>query len=198
MRTLIIAALLLVSLPSFAEFHPGTIVNKNGRSRKGFIEASLGEVVRFKPWMEAEEETISPQNIKSIQIRTDSGRVIREYYYIQVSASGKKATTHATWLRLLEKGTVSLYVQETVSHRNGTDMFQSEDFYCIREGQDSAKPVASYDSNHTFKAKAPLYFADCPQLVERIKSKQYSWQNIQEVVQFYNLWLANNKLQKNA
>jgi hypothetical protein len=198
MRHLTIFALLLAFFNSFGEFYPGTIVNKNGRSRTGYIEAKLGEeVVRFKAWMEAEEEQVNTESIMSVLIKTDSGQQIREYQYIYAS-TGKKANEKATWLRLLRRGTVNLYVHETLSHHDGIESFEPEDYFCLREGETTAKHIATYDNNHIFHTKAPLYFADCLQLVEKIKSKQFTWQNLSEVVRIYNQWVAGNKLQKSV
>lgn len=194
-HSLSILFLLMASI-SYGAFHEGTMVYKNGRTRTGFIEAKLGEVVRFKPWMAAEEEKINSNTLKGVILKTDSGRQVREYHYIQTYAGGgqKKINAEPSWLKLIEKGTVSLYASESVSHNHdGTDQFTIEDFFCVREGE-AAQQIASYDSNHTFHAKAPLYFADYPQLAEKIRSKQYLWHDLQNIVKKYNEWVASKKV----
>jgi hypothetical protein len=44
------------------------------------------------------------------------------------------------------------------------------------------------NNNQAFKAKAPLYFSDYPELAEKIKNKEYTWKNLEEVVDIYNEW----------
>ncbi len=188
MKHLLSILFLLVAYISYGAFYEGTLVYKNGRSRTGFIEAKLGEAVRFKPWMQAEEEKINSNTLKGVILKTDSGREVREYHYI---ITGQKKNTES-WLKLVEKGVVSLYVTEVVSHHDGVDQFTTEDFFCVREGE-TPQQVASYGSNHTFHAKAPLYFADYPQLAEKIRAKQYLWHDLQNIVKKYNEWIATRK-----
>jgi hypothetical protein len=198
MRHYLNIALLLVAFNSFASFHPGTIIYKNGKSRAGFIEAKLGTVVRFKPWMEAEAEEIASTGLKTVLLKTDSGRQQREYHLITVFANGKKSGKDPLWMKLLEKGIVTLYLHETVSRQDGLDTFEPGEYFCVREGEEGARQVASYGNNHSFQSKGLAYFADCNEVVEKIKAKQYTWENIQEVVRSYNQWLAGSKSSKQA
>jgi hypothetical protein len=41
--------------------------------------------------------------------------------------------------------------------------------------------------------KAPLFFADYPELAEKIKNKTYTWKNLEEVVDIYNQWAEKKK-----
>lgn len=199
MRQLLNIALLLVAFTSFGAFHPGTITYKNGKSRTGFVEAKLGTVVRFKPWMEAEAEEIASTGLKTVILKTDSGRQQREYHLITVmAANGKKTGKEPVWMKLLEKGTLSLYLHEIVSKQDGLDTFEPGEYYCVKEGEEGGRQVAAYGNNHSFQSKGAAYFADCNELAEKIKSKQYSWENIQEVVRQYNQWLASGKSSKQA
>lgn len=189
-QILSILLLLVASTFSYGAFYEGTIVYKNGRTRTGLIESKLGEVVRFKPWMQAEEEKINSNTLKGVILKTDSGRQVREYHYLPTNL---KKNAESSWLKLVEKGVVSLYVTESVSHHDGVDQFTTEDFLCLREGE-TALQVASYNSNHIFHLKAPQYFGDYPQLAEKIKSKQYLWHDLQNIVKKYNEWVATKKV----
>jgi hypothetical protein len=49
------------------------------------------------------------------------------------------------------------------------------------------------NNNQHFRAKAPLYFEDYPELAEKIKSKEYTWKDIETVVNEYNKWAGKKK-----
>jgi hypothetical protein len=65
------------------------------------------------------------------------------------------------------------------------------DYFVIREGEPAGKMIANIagaNNNQTFRAKAPLYFSDYPELAEKIKSKEYRWKDLIPVVREYNKW----------
>jgi hypothetical protein len=69
------------------------------------------------------------------------------------------------------------------------------DYYIIRDGEPAAKLIAtvsSLNNNQFFRTKAPLYFADYPELAKKIADKVYTWKNIKEVVDIYNEWAAKH------
>lgn len=185
MKQIVIIVLLLASFSSYGKYYPGTLVFENGKSREGFIEATLGDVILFKGWMEAEVEEISAAGIKTIWIKTNAGHKMHEYHYLAVDAGSGKGSQRM-WLRPVEKGAVSLYVHESISQQDGVDKTETLDFYCLREGETTARQIASHNNNHVFKSKAPQFFADRPLLVEKIKSKEYGWENVQQLVHTYN------------
>jgi hypothetical protein len=52
--------------------------------------------------------------------------------------------------------------------------------------EDQQTTVVEYD-------RIKVYFADYPELAEKIKSKEYTWKNLVPVVKEYNTWAAANK-----
>ena len=182
MRLIVIVTFLAISFTSYGKYYPGTLVFENGKSREGFIEANLGDVVLFKGWMESPQpEEVPAAAIKTIWMKTNEGHKIHEYHYLSVekSASG-------LWLRSVEKGVVSLYVSENISQQDGVDKTESLDFYCLRQGDTKAKQIASHDNKQVFKSNAPQFFADKHQLVDKIKSQDCNLGNLQELVRTYN------------
>lgn len=101
------------------------------------------------------------------------------------------------WLKVVEKGIATLLVNKTsMSDINGMKKANFEDYYCIRDGEPAAKVIATIstlNNNQTFRAKAPMYFADYPELADKIKSKEYTWKDLQVVVKEYNKWAAQKK-----
>lgn len=185
MKQIVIIVLLLASFSSYGKYYPGTLVFENGKSRDGFIDTNLGDVVFFKGWMESEPEEISATGIKTIWIKTNGGHKMHQYHYLPVDEGSAKGSNRM-WLKLVEKGVVSLYAQESISQQDGVDKSEVLDFYCIREGETTAKHIASHNNNHVFKSKATQFFSDRPLLVEKIKSKEYNWENVQLLVHAYN------------
>jgi len=185
MRQIVIIALLLTGFNSYAKYYPGTLLFENGKSREGFIEANLGDVVLFKGWMDAEPEEIPAAGIKTIWIKTNGGHKMHEYHYLLVDISSGRVSSRM-WLKLVEKGTVTLFVYETIVQQNGSDKVEPLYYYCLREGKQLAKLIATHSNNLLFISKATQFFADNPELVEKIESKEYTWKNVQELVQAYN------------
>jgi hypothetical protein len=99
----------------------------------------------------------------------------------------------------VERGIATLYVigtvmQGSISNPNSKAGFQ--DYFIIRAGEPAAKMIANIagaNNNQTYRAKAPLYFADYPELAEKIKSKEYTWRDILTSVKEYNVWAAKKK-----
>ena len=83
----------------------------------------------------------------------------------------------------LDSGAVRLYTILTVltiptTIRNGITSFGGSakfiDYYVIRDNEPAAKvyaTISTFNNNQTFKAKAPLYFADYLELTAKIKTK---------------------------
>lgn len=186
MKQILIITLLLVAFNSYAKYYPGTLTFKNGKSRDGFIDSNLGNVILFKGWMEAPQpEEISAASIKTVWIKTNAGHKMNEYHYLLVDKS--KDGSSWMWLKQVEKGGVTLFVYETLLPQDdGSDKAEVLYFYCLREGKEMAKLIATRNNNLFFISKASEFFADKPELVEKIQSKQYTWENVQELVYAYN------------
>lgn len=180
-RLVVIIGLLVASFQSYGKYYPGTLIFENGQAREGFIETNLGDVVLFKGWMESQPEEIPAAGIKTIWIKTNGGHKLHEYHYM---ATDKSSTS--MWLRSLEKGIVTLYITETISQQDNTDKTEAVAIYLLRQGDTKAKQIASGNNDHSFKSNASHFFADNHKLVEKIKSQEYNWANVQELVRTYN------------
>ena len=196
-----ILTLPLILLLSFnciaADYYKGTIVFADGKSKSGLVEATLSDYVLFKGSEKAEVEKIESSLLKSVSIQGKDE--VREYYYLKVYLGwGQKRISDPMWLKVVEKGTVTLFVNHTTMRGSFYNTTQAgfSDYYCIRAGEPAAKMIAniaSLNNNQTFRAKAPLYFADYPELAGKIKSKEYTWRELTIVVKEYNKWAAQKK-----
>ena len=60
-------------------------------------------------------------------------------------------------------------------------------YYLLREGEDQVTHLGSTDIfSKNFKKAGSDYFADCPELVEKIQNKEYKKKHLEKVVRYYN------------
>lgn len=177
------------------------VVLTDGTSRIGLVETSLdNDYVRFKSADGAEPEKIAADGIKTVAyLKEDQQTTVVEYDRIKVYLGwGQKRISDYAWFEVVERGIATLYVRGTTMRGSiyGTGTAGFLDYFIMRDGEPAAKMIANVsgaNNNQTFRAKAPLYFADYPELAEKIKSKEYTWKNLVPVVKEYNTWAAANK-----
>jgi len=173
----------------------------DGTSRIGLVETSFDKEVRFKSSDDAEPEKIPSEKLRTLSFLKEDGRTPSiEFDYIKVYLGWgqTRISKDYGWFEVLQRGFATLYLKRTEMrgsiYNNTSAGFL--DYYVIRDGEPAAKVIAnvsSFNNNQTFHAKAPLYFADYPELAEKIKSKEYTWKELGTVVRKYNEWAAANK-----
>src|SRR5688572_14552247 len=192
--TLTLFAFLLVLTCDAAKYYDAIVVFTDGKSRTGLVESPFGgSYVLFKASKEAAEEKLQNYRVASIQFTIEGKK--KEYHQMKVYLGwGQKRISDPMWFEVVEKGTVTLLVnQTTLSGANEMNKAGFQDYYCIRKGEVAAKLIAqvsSMNNNQTFRAKAPLYFQDYPELAAKIESKEYTWKDLVPVVQEYNKWAS--------
>jgi hypothetical protein len=197
-RLFLFCTVLLFSFTTFADrFYDATVVFTDGKSKKGLVESTLSTShIIFKGSKDAKEEKIEASTVSKVIFKIDNEE--REFHILKVYLGwGQKKISDPMWLKVVEKGIATLYVNEVVMtsmDRMNTAGFL--DYYVIRAGEPAAKMIANVstmNNNQTFRAKAPLYFADYPELADKIKSKEYTWKDLTLVVQEYNKWAGKKK-----
>lgn len=184
MKKILIGALLLVAFNSYAKYYPGSLVFENGKSREGFIDSNLGGTILFKGWADAEPEEIAATSIKTVWLKTNEGHKMNEYRYLPVDIGSNGG--NRMWLKLVEKGKVSLFAYETILQKEGSDKVEVLYYYCIREGGYWARLIGARNNALLFISKATEFFADKQEFVEKIMNKEYTWENAQQLVRDYN------------
>jgi len=176
------------------------LVFVDGTSRIGLVETSFDKEVRFKSSEASEPEKIPSEKLKTIAFLKEDGETsTAEYDYIKVYLGwGQKRISDYGWFEAVQRGFATLYLKRSSMRGSiyNTNSVEFLDYYIIRDGEPAAKlisNVAGINSNQTFRAKAPLYFADYPELAEKIKSKEYTWRVLGTVVKEYNKWAEANK-----
>jgi hypothetical protein len=204
MRNLLTALFLFVCsvVANAAEkYGYGKLVFIDGTSRIGLVETTLSnDFVHFKSSKDSEPEKIASEKIKAIAYLKDDKKTTEvEYDYIKVYLGwGQKRISDYGWYQVVEKGIVTLYVRSTTMRGSiyNTTTAGFLDYFVIRDGEPAAKMIAnvsSFNNNQTFRAKAPPYFSDYPELAAKIKSKEYTWKDLIPVVREYNKWEESNK-----
>ncbi len=193
-----ILLLFVVSVVFADTYHPATIVFTDGKSKTGLVESTFGDYIFFKASEKSDAEKIESSLLSKL-IFTIKGEK-REYHYVKtyLGWGQKKISKSPMWLKVLINGKATLYLNSTTlsTPSNSQNSAGFLDYYCIRPGEPAAKwisAVSTLNNNQHFRAKAPLYFEDYPELAEKIKSKEYTWKDIETVVNDYNKWAGKKK-----
>jgi hypothetical protein len=179
----------------------GKIVLVDGKTRIGLLETNFGDdYIRFKSSDNSEPEKIAAETIRTVTyLKGDKKTIEVEYDRIKVYLGwAQKRISDYGWFQVVERGIATLYVKSSTMRGSiyGTGTAGFQDYFIIRAGEPAAKMIANIsgaNNNQTFHAKAPLYFADYPELAEKIKSKEYKWKDLIPVVKEYNKWAAAKK-----
>jgi hypothetical protein len=198
MRKLLLIALVgLAGITQAANFYEGTLIFTNGSSKTGLVESPFGgEFIFFKANEAAKIEKFETTMVSKIIFTIKNEK--KEYHQLKVYLGWKQERiSEPQWLEVVEKGIATLYVvRSTMSSQDGLNKAGFLDYYVIRKGEPAAKMIANVstlNNNQTFKAKAPLYFKDYPELASKIESKEYTWKDLTTVIQEYNTWATKKK-----
>ena len=199
MKQIFLSALLffLISVALADTYYPATIVFVDGRSKTGLVESTFGDNIFFKASEKSSPEKIESSNLSKLIFTIKNEK--REYHYLKTYLGwGQKRIGSPMWLKVLINGKATLYLNQTTlsTPSNSQNSAGFQDYYCIRKGEPAAKwisAVSTLNNNQHFRAKAPLYFEDYPELAQKIKSKEYTWKDIEIVVQEYNKWADKKK-----
>src|SRR5882724_2948295 len=147
-----------IGFTSFADtYYKATVVFTDGKSKNGLVESTLyADYILFKSTETAKEEKIESSTVKSVALTIKNE--IRKFHILKVYLGwGQKRISDSMWLRGVEKGIATLYVNKTtMSDRSGLNKAGFEDYYIISAGEPAAKMIANIstlNNNQTFRAK---------------------------------------------
>jgi len=172
----------------------GQIIYNDGKSRTGFVEDPWRNKIAFKTTEEGEPETINPDDLKTIVYYLNDGKTV-ELDRVRHYGVFNKLSDYEWW-NVAERGKVTIYIIGVTMGANTNQRANFTDYYAIREGEPGAKMICSVSGgnpNSVFKNRAPEYFADYPELAEKIKSKVFTYKNVMQAVREYNQWAAGKK-----
>lgn len=178
--------------------YKATLYFIDGTQKSGiasFVSSNSKNVI-FREDQSSPEQEISSSSLKSISYQKGSRKL--EFDYISAySGIRQKRITGPYWFKVVKRGYATLYtIDVTMVTSNIVGEVKFVDYYIIRDGEQAAKLISSISSannNSTFKTYAPKYFSDYPELAQKIKSKEYKYNDLEKVVDIYNEWIINNK-----
>ena len=174
-----------------------TIYLEGGQKKVGEIQLPIKLNAKFiELKISGSIEKIELKNINKIEV--DSNGLPLEFYNLKVyNYSGKKIFKDKVMMMQSVKGKVTLYTgasnwMATINAGNGWQgvNLNGTTYYCLREGEKAATLIhenfGQVNKNADFKIFATRYFADNAEIANKIKSKEYTYENIYQVILEYN------------
>lgn len=170
------------------------MVFNDGTTKTGLGRLSGIDKIKFKTDKKSKASKYHFTNLDKVII--GEGEDSSTYKYIKVDIETYKV------LKEVSFGKVSLYTQDITGYSNGAfvptgfgggmwiaggSSYQIKDLFVQRTEDEMATHLGSNQLfSKNFKKAASEYFSDCPNLVQKIKDKEYKKKDIKEIVVFYN------------
>lgn len=195
----IIFFLLLLSVQSYSQTQESIIYFKDGDSIEGFA-ALKNNKIKFKIALDDKADTWDFENIKKIKfIGFD---IVQTYEYVKLNSYDDPKL-----LELIVEGPVNLYkmekvqffidpniTKETAISAHGTNTIsnyahkteQYRELFYVKRKKDQYPTHINPGILSSWKKTTTNFFADCDFLVKKIKDNKYGFNQINEIVEFYN------------
>jgi hypothetical protein len=192
--------LILVLGQSLMVFSQGAFIATlyfiDGTERSGFANLITSDCkhVVFRETQSGKSEKIPSSGLRTITYSNEKEKHEYDRIYVYAGISQKRVKG-PYWLKVVKRGFASLYTVDV--HMAGGQYSHGAkftDFYIMREGERAAKlisTVAAMNSNSVFRSNAPKYFSDYPELAEKIRDREYKYNDLEIVVDLYNEWIRN-------
>jgi len=190
-------------------FQAATITYFNNETKSGFVEipkTPIQKSIKFKLNKDDKsEEKIKMENIKSFSVQSEDGNTYIFEKLRLVPLNQKKPTTGFRWLLLRVAGYANLYegshYYSTDKKGNievltdcGTNGSCTFSYYIKKDNTDIAYILAmtppekklSIGLNSILIKKVELYLYEYPELVERVKNKEFTHRDVLTIIQIYN------------
>lgn len=206
MKSLFLLTILsfVVCTVSAEDFLKAKIYYSDGTVKSGLaaIPKSSGvKTVKYKQSESSKAEDLNSAELKKIVYYQDADSMTIERI-ATYKLINKAKTNDPIWMTKLITGYVSLYVYYNTGFNRFTgtswkSMPGDYQYACIRKDEQYASIVSmvldggiSLNNNSTFKRFAAEYFKDYAELSAKIEKKEYTFKNIEDVVNLYNKWKA--------
>ena len=193
--TYILIWLLLASQGMEAQKTDATLTFKNGQVSKGFAEIKGRHYVKFRQSKEIKPEKIHFSELEKVAIEFEEGTTT----YVYLPKKGKKKSKI---YKRLYQGDVSLYMWNTGGSNVGYNAaapgtmggnrvvgssFYWETYF-IKRKQDDGLTLFFGTSGYVrgYRRAVRKFFNDCPELLEKVKNKEFKRKHVIETIEFYN------------
>ncbi|TDO71563.1 hypothetical protein EV143_108219 [Flavobacterium chryseum] len=196
-KTIII--LLLISLKSYSQAEEAIIYFKDGDSIKGFAALKFNKI-KFKVSQDDKPDTWDEEYVKKIML-FDSGTT-RTFEYVKLNSLDKPKL-----VEIITKGEATLYKKfgsdfsltdqvynpydapptvynpQTKSYSQPSEASQ---FYYIKKQKDKYPTCLNCGILNARRKNTSKFFADCDFIVKKLKGYKWVFEDIKEIVEFYN------------
>lgn len=177
---------------------PCMVYMEDGTTKAGLVDFPLksgAKSITLK--ISGEKEKIDLDNVTKLEFRFNLYSTTTYYSMHVYNFNGKKIQKNKQMLQLALSGAkMSLYTgtYDWSGYANSGGGFQSfsysgTTYYAIKPGEPAATLLHEdfgVNPNADFKLYAGRYFADWPELAEKIKNKELKYDKIYEVITMYN------------
>jgi hypothetical protein len=180
MRQYMVTVFLLLGLGLQAQVYlPGKLVTTDGDTLVGFVSEQGGITWGFRETKNGPERLYTRRQVLAFERKDEK----YEEYQIEV-LRGKFPERVKDFLLVVEEGQVRLL------RYDGKGLFNSSHtgYYLHEKGM--RFPIRVNVDEVNFKVQMRQYFSDFEDLANKIKSKELKYENIQQIVQMYNSWYA--------
>ena len=195
MKKKLLLTIVLFSTILGAQNQKATLYFRDGTKLKGLAKLIRGGTeVKYRKDKKSKVIVYNSQKIDKITIRQSDIDVPYQYKII-------KKKSHPTLLEILKIGKVTLYRTVNINYygefypygaagpRTGGGYSRTVIYYyASKNNSDFVTRLGKRGSllSKNFRKSIIKYFNDCPELVAKIKSKEFRKRDIVEIVEFYN------------
>lgn len=208
MKSLILlSCVILSSLTASAQFYPGNLTFKSGEHIFGFFEFDKDEAVNYAETEDSEQfRAIPAEKVDKVEISV--GEDYQKYVYYEAPFSIRFDNEMAIRLRLfrvISEGPKAMLLDYFPSKALVMTIGQSIFMLYVKKPEDPMPVMMSFAYTTSFNRVrensyyddlkyrrqffsdfAVEYFADCPSLVSKIKSKELGERKSVDIVNYYN------------
>ena len=179
---------------------PITITMNDGQIKKGKVNNKFDPENKITLIQDdGSKETIASEDVKEFTLSTAQGELTYEnvVYYKNIKNTNIASKPIFMMVLVRAPSPLTMYYQVPWKFAYGeaaaAAMYNTTNYYAKREGEPAASLLSSVmmgqvNPNAVFKNTAPEYFADYPELANKIKNKTYTYAEIMTVAMEYIKW----------
>lgn len=195
----IIFILFFISLKIYSQTEEAIIYFKDGDSIEGFASLNFNKI-KFKVAPEDKPDTWNEEFVKKITFLNFNAR--RTFEYVKLNSLDKPKL-----VEIIIKGEATLYKkfgsdfslldqiynphdERPATYNPPTNSFsqptESSEFYYVKKQKDKYPTCLNCGIVNSWRKNTSKVFADCDFIVKKLKSDKWIFEDIKEIVEFYN------------
>ncbi|RYJ40611.1 hypothetical protein NU08_0048 [Flavobacterium anhuiense] len=195
----IIFILFFISLKIYSQTEEAIIYFKDGDSIEGFASLNFNKI-KFKVAPEDKPDTWNEEFVKKITFLNFNAR--RTFEYVKLNSLDKPKL-----VEIIIKGEATLYKkfgsdfslldqiynphdERPATYNPQTNSFsqptESSEFYYVKKQKDKYPTCLNCGIVNSWRKNTSKVFADCDFIVKKLKSDKWIFEDIKEIVEFYN------------